>query len=67
MYIQGRTVQKWSNLIKSHKNGGRDEVHLLAGLRFSRLYSINTAAPRKTCQQTNALRQHHNLNWWQAL
>ena len=33
MYIQGRTVQKWSNLIKSL----RDEVHLLAGLRFSRL------------------------------
>jgi len=37
MYIQGRTVQKWSNLIKSHNKTGRDEVHLLAGLRFSRL------------------------------
>ncbi len=33
MYIQGRARQKWSNLIKSFQ----DEVHLLAGLRFSRL------------------------------
>ncbi|VAV86649.1 hypothetical protein MNBD_ALPHA08-558 [hydrothermal vent metagenome] len=33
MYIQGRTVQKWANLIKSLS----DEVHLLAGQRISRL------------------------------
>lgn len=38
MYIQGRTVQKWSNLIKSL----RDEVHLLAGLRISRLVVSET-------------------------
>jgi len=30
-------------------------------------YSINTAVSRKACQQTNALRQHHNLNCQQAL
>jgi len=33
MYIRGRTVQKWANLDKSL----RDELHLLAGLHFSRL------------------------------
>jgi len=33
VYIQRRTVRYWSNLVKSIP----DEVHLLAGLRFSRL------------------------------
>jgi len=43
MYIQGRTRQKWANLVKSFQ----DEVHLLAGLRFSRLTVSILLRPEK--------------------
>ncbi len=41
--MQGRTVQKWSNLIKSLS----DEVHLPAGLCFSRLIVSILLRPEK--------------------
>ena len=41
MYIQGRTVEKWINLIKSFQ----DEVHLPAGLRISRLTVLTLLRP----------------------
>ena len=63
MYIQGRTLQKWDNPVKSFQ----DEEHLLAGHRFSRLKVSGTSALQKARQQTNALRQHYNLNCPQAL
>jgi hypothetical protein len=63
MYIQRRTLQKWVIADKSL----RDETHLLAGLRFSRLKVAGTTALRKARQQTNVLRQHHNLKSPQAL
>ncbi len=43
MYIQRRTVRYWSNLIKSFQ----DEVHLLAGLHFSRLTVSILLRPEK--------------------
>jgi len=47
VYIQRRTVRYWSNLVKSHKSEGRDAVHLLARLRFSRLKVPALLRPEK--------------------